>query len=123
PSCGWVGQRIEIERGLLVRMRRAQRAYHLRLVLDRVDGLEPQLRDALLLPALSDRRRRRRASEEGSRALGIPRAALVVADPPSPGCENSVAHRVERVGGDEDDELAPHGRHRIAPGMFGVLAQ
>ena len=50
-------QLVEVERRLLVRMRRPQRGHDLRLALDGIDGLEPDLGDALLPPGLAQRRR------------------------------------------------------------------
>ena len=95
-------------------MRVAQRRDDGVLPLRREDRLEPELGDALLPPRLPDRRRRARAAAERARALGVPGAALVVADPPRAGGEERVAHRVERFARHEDDELAVHRRASLA---------
>src|SRR5215211_6748259 len=92
-------------------MRGAKRADDLRLAVGPVNRLEAELGHALLPPPLSDRRIRRLAAEKRPRARGIPRAALVVADPPCTGREDCVADCVERVLRDKDDELPPTGRH------------
>jgi hypothetical protein len=81
---------------------------HLRLALGRIDRLEPELRDALLAPRLADRGLRPLAAEEGPRALRVPRAPLVVADPACARGEQRVPDRIERLTGDENDELPVH---------------
>src|SRR5207253_9362710 len=93
---------------LLVGMRLAQRADDLVLTLDRIDRLEPELRDALLAPALADRRVRRLAPEERAGALRVPGAALVVADPAGARGEERVANGIERLPRHEHDKLAVH---------------
>src|SRR5437763_1261265 len=64
PSRGRIREPVEVERRLLIRMRLAERAHDLLLALDRIDGLEAQLRDALLVPALADPGRGRFSAEE-----------------------------------------------------------
>ena len=90
-------------------MRLAQGPDDLRLPLRRVDGLEPQFGNALLLPTLPHGRLRALTAEECPRALRVPGAPLVVADPPGPGREERVAHPIQGLGRHEDDELAIHG--------------
>ena len=54
-------------------------------LLESIDGdnrLDAELRDSLLSPALADRRIRALPAEEGARPGRVPRAALVLADPP-----------------------------------------
>jgi len=60
-----------------------------------VDGLETELGDAFLPPALADARARAFTAAEGPRALRVPRTALVIADAPGPRGKESVANRVE----------------------------
>jgi hypothetical protein len=71
----------------------------------REDRFEPELRDALLPPALTERRAGAVSAVEGSRAFRVPGAALVVADAAGAGIEQRVADQVEGVGRDEDDQL------------------
>src|SRR5205823_875704 len=100
----------------------AQRPDDVLLALDGIDGLEPELRHPLLAPALADRRARRLATEERARALGVPRAALVLADPARAGREDRVAHGVERLGRHEHDELAAPRGHVCRPAASGTAA-
>ena len=74
-----------------------------------VYGLEAQLRHALLASALAERRIGPLAAEERAGPRRVPGAAFVVADPSGTGGEERLAHGVERLGGDEDDEFAVHG--------------
>src|SRR5262249_30900947 len=67
--------------------------------------LHSRLSDPLLPPSLADRRPRRFAAEERADALCGPRAALVVADAPGARREHRVARGVERLLGNEPDEL------------------
>ena len=60
-----------------------------------IDGLEAELGDALLPPALPDARARAFTAAEGPRALRVPRTALVIADAAGPRGKESVANRVE----------------------------
>jgi hypothetical protein len=85
---------VDVERRLLVRMRRPQRLHDLVLAVGRIHRLEPQLRNALAAP-LADRRIRALAAEEGPGALRVPRAPLVVADAPRAGLEQRIPHRIE----------------------------
>src|SRR5207249_7652981 len=62
-------------------LRRAKRLHDLDLTLFGKDGLEPQLGDALFAALLSDDGVGALAAEEGARALRVPGAALVLADP------------------------------------------
>ena len=103
-----VGERVEVERRLLVRVRLPERAHDVGLALDGIDGLEAKLGHALLATRLADRRIGPLAAEERPRSLGIPRAALVVADPAGARGEDGIADGVERVGRDEDHELPVH---------------
>src|SRR5207253_3771659 len=80
-------ERVDVERGLLVRVRAAQRVDDLRLALLREDGLEPELGHALLDAALAYDWVRPLAAEEGARPLRVPRAAFVVPDPARAGRE------------------------------------
>ena len=64
-------------------------------------------------PALADRGRRVATTEERPRPERVPRAALVVADPPCPGGKDGVAGRVERRLGHEPDELDRLGHKRL----------
>src|SRR5579862_2234373 len=89
-------------------MRLAQRRDNGVLPLRREDGLEPELGDALFPSGLSDVGRRARAAEERPRPLGVPGASLVEADLPRTGGEERLAHRVERLARDEDNELPVH---------------
>jgi hypothetical protein len=73
----------------------AQRRDHRVVRLLGEDGLESELCDTLLPPPLADRRVRVRAAEEGAGALGVPGAALVVADAPGARGEEGVSDRVE----------------------------
>src|SRR5579862_1951142 len=87
-------------------MRAAQRRHDVALAVGREHRLEAELGDTLLHPTLADCRIRALAAEERARALRVPRAPLVVADPSRPRREQRIAHRVQRGGGNEDDELA-----------------
>src|SRR5262245_43294602 len=89
-------------------MRPAQGGNHLVVTVVGEDRLQAELRNALLPPTLADGRRRALAAEERPRALGVPRAALVLADPPGAGREDCVAHRVQSLRRDERHELAAH---------------
>jgi hypothetical protein len=60
-----------------------------------VDGLETELGNAFLSPALADARARAFTAAEGPRALRVPRTALVIADAAGPRGKESVANRVE----------------------------
>jgi len=71
----------------------------------RDDGLDAQLRDTLLPPPLPDRRIGLVTAQERARSGRVPGAPLVVADPTATGGEDGVAGGVERVLGDEPDEL------------------
>jgi hypothetical protein len=84
-------------------MRRAQRGDHGVVSFLREDGFEPELGDALLPPALADRRAGAVSAVEGSRAFGVPGAALVVADAAGAGIEERVSDGVEGLRRDEDD--------------------
>src|SRR5206468_3610945 len=101
-------ERVDVERGLFVRVRRPQRVDDLGQAFLREDRLEPYLRDALLSTLLADGRIGALAAEEGAGALGVPRAALVGADPARAGREDRVAHGIERFRRHEDDELPIH---------------
>src|SRR5262245_59404396 len=70
------------------------------------DGLQSELGNPLLPPAPPHRRARPFTAEERACSLGVPGAALVVADAPGPRCEEGITDRVESLAGDEDDELA-----------------
>src|SRR5512146_808264 len=83
-----------------------QRGHHFLLPLLWEHGLEPQLGDSLLASRRPDRRICSLAAEERSRPGGVPRAALVVADPARARLEERVAHFFERLARYEDDELA-----------------
>jgi hypothetical protein len=87
-------------------MRAAESGHHLVLPFFGEDGLEAELRNALLPPTPADRRSRSFPAEESARAHRVPRAALVVAHAPCAGDEDGGAHGVERLARDEDDELA-----------------
>src|SRR5262245_27407577 len=89
-------------------MSRPQRLHDLVLAFRGRDGLESQLRHALFAAALADRGVGALSSEERSRALRVPGAALVVADTPGARGEQGVTDRVERAERDEDDELPVH---------------
>jgi hypothetical protein len=69
------------------------------------DRLEPKLVDALLPPTLTDGRAGFPAREERARSSCVPRAALVIADPPRAGGEQGVPHVVQRLARNEHDEL------------------
>ena len=99
---------VDVEGRLLVRVRARERRHDLVLKLGRKNRLEPELGDPLLAARPPHARRRPLAAEERARALRVPGAALVVADPPGPGLEERVAHVVERLPRDEHDELAVH---------------
>src|SRR5207237_4812461 len=73
--------------------------------------LEPKLGDTLVTPNLSECGARALAAEKRSGALRVPRAALVVPDPPCAGLEHRIAHDVEGLARHEDDELAHLGLH------------
>src|SRR5512132_2123749 len=89
-------------------MRSPQRPDDLVLAVGRIDGLEPQLPNALLAAARADRRIRPLAPEERAGPLRVPRAPLVVPDSPRSRGKERVPHRVQRLGRYEDDELAVH---------------
>src|SRR5262245_45657233 len=91
-------------------MRSTHRSDHLGLSVGREDRLEPHLRNALLHPALADRRARPFAAEERPGAFRVPRTALVIADAAGAGGKDRVAHNVERLERHEDDELAVHAK-------------
>ena len=76
-------------------MRRSKRGHDGVVELLRVDGLETELGDALLPPALPDARARAFTAAEGPRALRVPRTALVIAYAAGPRGKESVANRVE----------------------------
>jgi hypothetical protein len=76
-------------------MRHSKRGHDAVVELLRVNGLETELGDALLPPALADARARAFTTAEGPRALRVPRTALVVADAAGPRGKESVANRVE----------------------------
>src|SRR3954454_197107 len=99
----WSEQRVDVERRLLVRVRAAQRGDHLVVPVGREDRLEPQLGDALLPPRLADRRIGALAAAERSRPGGVPRAALVLADPSRAGLEEGFTNRIERLARDENN--------------------
>jgi hypothetical protein len=109
-------QRVQIERGLLVGVRLAERRNDLRLALDRVDRFQPQLGDALLATRLPDRRIRAFAPQERACALSVPGTPLVAADPARAGSEERLSHGVERFSWDEHDELAIHGLGSLIAG-------
>src|SRR6476659_2234775 len=79
----------------------------------RDDGLDPQFRNVLLPPTLADGRRSAFVAEERPRPRRVPGATLVVADPSGACVEHGIASRVERVSGNEPDEL--DSRHAIVP--------
>src|SRR5437764_15202539 len=97
-------------------MRRAMGGGALGVPVRREDGLEPQLGDALLPAGPSHRGVGALTAEERPRPLGVPRAALVVADPPRPGVEERPANGVEGLAGHEDDEFPVHGYRHYPPG-------
>ena len=86
-------------------MRGARAATTRRRDAPRDDGLDPQLRERLLPPALAERRRGALAPEERARPRRVPGAALVVADAASTGLEHRRPGFVERLEGHEPDEL------------------
>ena len=87
-------------------MRRSQCRDHVVLPLLREDRLEPQLSDTLLAPGFPDRRTCSLPAEKRARSLRVPGAPLVVADPARAGLKQRLAHRVECLARDEDDQLA-----------------
>src|SRR5581483_11608556 len=107
---------VHVERRLLVRMRLAQRRDHLVVALRRIDRLEPKLRHALLATRPSYARLRPRTAEKRPRSFRVPRAVLVIADPPGASAEQRLPKRVEGLPGDEDDELAHHAPQATADG-------
>src|SRR4051812_22407493 len=86
-------------------MRVEQRAHHLREQVHLDDGLDAQLSDALLAAHLADRRRRALLRQERPGAGRVPRAALVVSDPPRARTEDRIARRFESLARHEPDEL------------------
>jgi len=98
-------ERDEVERDLLVRMRRPQRVHCGVQALFGNDDLDAVLLDPLLLPSLADGRVGALAGDEGARPARVPRAALVLADDAAAGGEDRLAGRVARVLGNEVDEL------------------
>src|SRR5439155_135353 len=78
--------------------------------LGRHDRLDAQLVHAFLVADLTDRRIGALAREERPGSGGVPRAALVPADPAAARDEDRVARLVERLARDEPDELVR--RHR-----------
>src|SRR2546423_12636989 len=97
-------------------MRGAQRGHGLVVPLDREARLEPQLWDALLHAALAHGGLRFLGAEERARPFGVPRAALVGADPAGADREQRVADLVERLERDEHDELPVHGLPTVSAG-------
>ena len=87
-------------------MRGAQCCDHFVLLLLREDGLESQLRDALLAPGSPRAGLVPFAAEERARSLRVPGAVLVLADASGARLEEGIAHRVESFARNEDDELA-----------------
>src|SRR5262245_41559533 len=79
-------------------------------------GLDPELRGALLPPALAERRTRALAAVERPYPGGVPRAALVVADAAASGLEHGVPGGVERLLGNEPDELDASAHAEIISG-------
>src|ERR1035437_5645798 len=102
-------------------MRLAQSAHHFGLALDRIDGLEAVLGDALLAANLSDARPGPFAGEESTGALRVPGAALVAPDSPRARGEQRLAHTLECREGNEDDQLALHGAHLTGPSSRATL--
>src|SRR5262245_16693023 len=95
-------------------MRCDERAQDVGEPLRRHDGLDAQLGNAFLLPRLAHRRVCAFTAEERPCPGGVPRAALVVANPPGACTEDRVAGRVERILGDEPDELVRLHRRSMA---------
>src|SRR6266852_3676012 len=87
-------------------MRPAQCCDHVLLSFLWKNRLESQLGDALLAPGLAACRPRSLAAEERARSLRVPGAVLVLADASGARLEEGVAHRVESLARNEDDELA-----------------
>ena len=79
----------------------------------RKDGLEPQLGHALLAPHLADRGMSPGKRTKCACTRRVPGAALVLADAPGARVEERVAHGVEGLGRDEDDELASQAQSSI----------
>src|SRR5581483_12111810 len=107
-------QRINVEGRLLVGVRAPERRDDLGLPLGREDGLEPQLRHALLDAPLPRRGARPFAAEERPRPLRVERATLVGADPARTCREDRVADGIERLRWHEYDELAPLAAHVLS---------
>ena len=113
PSLVGIHQRIQVERDLLVRMCRDQRG-------DDVARLAPGRPSRRGTPACAPRGRLLRSSGrslaalERPRARRVPGAARVVADSSGSCREDGVASRVERLLGNEPDELVVGGAHRSA---------
>jgi 1-acyl-sn-glycerol-3-phosphate acyltransferase len=95
----------------------AERLDDLRFALGRVDRFQAKLGHTLLAAGLADRWRSALAAQKRSRSFRVPGAALVVAGAARPGSEDRVAHGIQRLGGDEDDELPVLLRHlsRLTP--------
>src|SRR5919201_588495 len=89
-------------------MRAAQGRNDLVVSLLRKDRFQPEFRYTLLPPPLADARRGALAAEERPRPLGVPGAALVVADAAGADRKERVADCFQRLAGDEDDELPVH---------------
>src|SRR5204863_692451 len=79
------------------------------------DRLDPQLGDTLLLSHLPDRGVGALAGEERPGARGVPRAALVAADPTRARGERRRARPLERLARREPDELVPPRRGHVCP--------
>src|SRR6185437_1674614 len=106
--------------GLFIRMTRAEGSEYVLVAFLRKDGLEAELGDPLLPPALADCGIRVLPALERPRTGGVPRAALVVADPAGPCSEERFTNGVECLARHEHDELPvqvslPAGRERAFP--------
>src|SRR5947208_10568399 len=115
PSSRETHERIEVERNLLVRVRRNQRVDHCARALSGNDGLAAQLAGPFLPARTADGRVGPLAAEERPLSPRVPRTALVVADPARAGAEHGIARAVERFLGDEPDELVRLAGHVAYP--------
>ena len=66
-----------------------------------IDGLETELGNTLLPPALADRRRRPFAAEVRAGSGRVPGAVLVLADPPGPRVEERRPHLSSALAGQD----------------------
>ena len=94
-------------------MRLDQRRDDVLQPVDRYHRLDPELGNVLLSSPLPDCRIGVPPAEERPGSRGVPGAALVLADPPRARLEDGLACDVERLQGNEPDQLDATARSRV----------